>query len=145
MKHPIRRASDQRGVGLIEVLVTLLILSTSLMALAALQTRSLQYNHGAYLRSQANLMAYDLLDRVRVNRNAVADYNLGLGDTPVGTSLAATDLREWRANIAASLPGGRGAIACTDFCTVTIEWAEQNSSGDETENSTTFTYTTRIL
>ena len=42
-KHPLH----ERGVGLIEVLVTLLILSTTLIALSALQTRSLQFNQGA--------------------------------------------------------------------------------------------------
>src|SRR5690625_2050477 len=54
-----------RGVGLIEVLVTLIILSTALLTLTALQTRSLQFNHSAYLRSQANNFAYDILDRDR--------------------------------------------------------------------------------
>ena len=61
--------NKQQGAGLIEVLVTVLILGTSLLALAALQSRSLQYNHSAYLRSQANILAYDILDRVRINRS----------------------------------------------------------------------------
>jgi type IV pilus assembly protein PilV len=141
-------ACKHRGVGLIEVLVTLLILSTSLLALAALQTRSLQFNHGAYLRSQANILAYDILDRIRINRANMANYNLGLEDSaPVGTSLPATDMREWRTNITNSLPEGRGGVACsgaTRFCTITIDWAEQNASGEASEDSTTFTYTTRI-
>src|SRR5690625_6205371 len=57
-----------RGAGLIEVLVTLIILFTALLTLTALQTRSLQFKHSAYLLSQANNFAYAMLDRLRIIR-----------------------------------------------------------------------------
>lgn len=141
--------SRQQGAGLIEVMVTVLILSTSLLGLAALQNRSLQYNHSAYLRSQANILAYDLLDRIRINRTDINSYSIDLDDdAPVGTSLVQADLREWRANIASALPDGRGSITCTaasGVCTVTIEWAEQDGAGvDNNADASSFQYTTRI-
>lgn len=142
-------ASNQRGAGLIEVMVTVLILSTSLLGLAALQNRSLQYNHSAYLRSQANIFAYDLLDRIRINRANIGSYSLDLDDSaPTGTSLVQTDLREWRTNIASALPDGKGAISCTTarLCTVTIQWSEQDGTGvdDNAESISSFQYVTRI-
>lgn len=139
-----------RGVGLIEVLVTLIILSTALLTLTALQTRSLQFNHSAYLRSQANILAYDILDRVRINRGEADSYNLDAGDdspSPSSSNLEQQDLGEWRALIEATLPGGTSGISCTGDpvqCTVTIQWEEQNTSGDESEDSTTFTYSTLL-
>lgn len=137
-----------RGVGLIEVLVTLIILSTALLTLTALQTRSLQFNHSAYLRSQANNFAYDILDRVRINRGERDAYNLSTDDASPSVSsnsLVQRDLGEWRSLIEATLPGGTGGIECaSDICKVTIRWDEQNMSGDETEDSTTFTYTSRL-
>lgn len=138
----------QQGAGLIEVLVTVLILGTSLLALAALQSKSLQYNHSAYLRSQANILAYDILDRVRINRANVAGYSLGVDDgKPTGTTLAQEDMNEWLTNIETMLPGADGGIECvaaTSFCTVTIQWAEQNSSGVADEDESEFVYTTRL-
>jgi len=145
-------AGQQAGVGLIEVLVTLLILSTSLLALGAMQTRSLQFNQGAYFRSQANIFAYDMLDRMRINVNALAAYNSALlhvpeDAAPVLTPLAAADLHAWRRNISAELPNGSGGIACdaaTRVCQLTIEWDELNSTGNVAENKTTFTYSARF-
>lgn len=148
-------APRQKGVGLIEVLVTLLILSTSLLALGAMQNRSLQFNQGAYFRSQANIFAYDILDRMRVNLANLDSYKSALASvdeesTPVTTptaSLAAADLDAWRRNISSELPNGKGGIACDGepkICTVTIVWDELNSSGKAAEDTTTFTYSARL-
>ena len=137
----------QRGAGLIEVLVTVLILGTSLLALAALQSKSLQYNHSAYLRSQANILAYDILDRVRINRGNVSSYSQKMdAGKPLGGTVASNDIRDWLSNIESMLPGADGAITCdaNDVCTVEIQWAEQSSSGEESEEQGSFVYTTRI-
>ncbi len=144
--------TKQRGASLIEVLVTLLVLSTSLLAMAALQTRSLQFNQGAYLRSQANIFAYDMLDRMRINLGNLASYNSALSSvdpkgTPVTTPLAAADLDAWRRNIALTLPEGKGGISCNatnNQCTLTIQWSEINSSDQAAEDKTTFTYSARL-
>jgi len=139
-----------RGVGLIEVLVTMLLLSTALLTLAALQTRSLQYNQGAYFRSQANALSYDVLDRIRVNKVNLANYNVSLapfsGTAPT-TPLSAVDIYQWRKDIDTRLPQGQGGITCnatTSLCTITIKWGELNSSGQADEDYTTFTFESRI-
>lgn len=125
-------ANKQRGVGLIEVMVTVLILATSLLAMAALQTRSLQHNHSAFLRSQANIIAYDIIDRIRI----------------LSPMAPAAPVRPSDADIAAMtsvLPGGQGAVdGCPDrLCTVTVTWAEQDATNEEAGTST-FTYTTQL-
>lgn len=143
----------QRGAGLIEVMVTVLILATSLLAMGALQNRSLQFNHGAYLRSQANLMAYDMLDRVRINRDNLADYAHELGENPPGGGgVANEDISDWLDSIAGVLPEGQGGVECvnaTRVCTVNIRWIDDDRPADETgedgaQETTTFTYSTRI-
>ena len=149
---------SQRGVGLIEVLVTLLILSTSLIALSALQTKSLQFNQGAYFRSQANIYAYDILERIRINNSRISDARENLSkytiekaafeeSEPPTDPMSAVDLYHWRKNIASSLPNGTGAIECDDgnrICEITIEWDEINSSDEESEDKTTFSYKARL-
>lgn len=146
----MRMINIQRGVGLIEVMVTVLILSTSLLALAALQKRSLQFNHEAYLHSQANILAYDMIDRIRLNTDNFMDYQLLFTDDPSGSSLADEDMAAWQSRVGALLPGGEGSITCTatpDVCTINLHWTEHDisdldASGQDTK--TTFTYVTRI-
>lgn len=158
-----RQSKNERGVGLIEVLVTLLILSTTLIALSALQTRSLQFNQGAYFRSQANMLAYDMLDRIRVNdslpatnlspkpvRELLSAYTMAetvAANASVATSpLSAVDKYQWLRSINASLPGGKGQITCDAdrVCRITITWTELNSTDQADEDKSIFTYEARI-
>lgn len=155
----MKSRSHQQGVGLIEVLVTLLIISTSLITLTAMQNRSLQFNQMAYFRSQANILAYDILDRIRSNKSNIGDnlaaYDVALaafggGAAPATTDYVATDLFEWRRELDARIPSGQGAIDCdtaTGMCTITISWDEINSSlrlTDEQESTSLFTYSARL-
>ena len=150
----------EMGVGLVEVLVALLILSTALLALVSMQTRSLQFNHGAYMRSQANIFAYDIMDRIRINnpnsRLAInpnlAAYNIAPAPYPLNTPavlapLAAADLDQWRRSIATNLPNGQGGIQCdaaTAVCTITIVWSESATSDLRDEDNSTFVYGARL-
>lgn len=132
------RLSLQRGVGMIEVLITMLMLATSLMGLAVLQTRSLQYNQDSFFRSQANIMASDVFDLMRIYTSATNTWPEG-GTMPRLTDGAQEDLDAWSLRVAESLPEGLGSIACTNAtrtCTVTISWTElsaKRASGDEND------------
>lgn len=148
---------QSKGVGLIEVLITMLILSTTLITLAALQTRSLQYNHGAYLGSQANILASDILDRIRANKktpgNAVqiANYNVAASAFTASavptTSVADADVYLWRQTIHTQMPGAQGSISCDNtsmICTVIISWNEVNNELAGRLNEIQFEYSTRL-
>ncbi len=71
---------------LIEVLVTILILSVGLLGMAALQSRLQQSEMEAYQRSQALLLLNDMANRLAINRNNVAA--LVTGTTSVGANTA---------------------------------------------------------
>jgi len=130
-------ATDKRrrtgGFTLVEVLVALLILSIGMLGIAGLQTTSLRNKNNAYLRSQANVLAYDIIDRMRANRAAAlaTSYNINLGGSPSGSTVAATDLAQWKSNLASALTNGDGAVTCTaaGLCSVTVQWDEVASNG----------------
>jgi type IV pilus assembly protein PilV len=91
-----------RGVTLIEVLVTLAILSFGLLGVAALQVRMQQAQAESYHRAHAVLLLQDMVDRVNANRYDALSYvtagALGAGNTVQdcgGLSGAAFDLCEW--------------------------------------------------
>lgn len=110
----------QLGFNLIEVMVALVILSLGVLGMAALQTTAIKQNNSAYMRSQANQLAYDLADRMRANRANLTEYlqktagtnNDGCTTTAgcSGTEMAGDDLAEWFSALARELPSGDGMV-----------------------------------
>ena len=124
-----------RGFTLIEALVALLILSIGLLGVAALQLTSLRSNHSSSLRSQATLLAYDIVDRMRANQNAAkaGAYDIALAGSPTAGTVAGDDLVRWKQNLTNTLPVGKGAVArsgagsATKF-TITIQWDDSRGA-----------------
>ena len=128
-----------RGFTLLEILVALLVLSVGLLGLAGLQTFSLRNNHSAFLRSQAIVLAYDALDRIRSNRDQAllgtgSAYNATYSDSPgavdcssncTSSRIAQYDLAAWKADVA-RLPGGQARIAidANNKVTVQVRWSD---------------------
>src|SRR5580692_3398722 len=73
-----------RGFTLIEVLVSLVVLSIGLLGMAKLVLVSSHANDSAYLRSQATALAYEILDKMRANpAGAIAgNYNTAINALP---------------------------------------------------------------
>lgn len=112
---------------MLEILISILVIAFGLLGLAGLQGFSIRNNHQAYLRNQATLAAYDIADRIRVNRDGLIkgyyDNKTAAADTsacqystaPSGCSaaeLAGYDLLVW-GQIVSQLPQGRGVV-CLD-------------------------------
>jgi type IV pilus assembly protein PilV len=146
--NPVARKA-QRGTTLIETMVALLVLSVGLLGVAALQLTSLRNNRGAHLRSQAQVMAYDIADRMRANRNVALTngYNIALGATPSASDpLALLDLQRWRESVSTTLPAGDGSVAIvggTNVVVITIRWADTTTGGAAAPPET-FTTRTQI-
>jgi type IV pilus assembly protein PilV len=141
INHFINTTKLQRGVTLLEVLITLIILAVGLLGLLSLQTISLKNNHSAQQRTVATMHAYDILDRIRLNTSA--DYTLTLAATPAGAGLKNTDLIEWIGNIATDLPLGDGSVAIAgDVVTVSVQWDDSRGANGG-NNAQTFTVSTQ--
>lgn len=133
---PRIHAPRAAGFSLIEVLITLLILAIGLMGVAALQFRGLQFNYDAYIRSQVNVLAYDIGDRMRLNATNAAAY-ISNYTVPANTGAnacnqaagadAANDLGCWHNNVDLALPPGSTAVitAAGAIYTVTISWTDR--------------------
>ncbi len=57
----------QGGFSMIELLVAVLVMGIGVLGITGLQMVSLQNNRGALLRSEAVVLAYDMMDRIRAN------------------------------------------------------------------------------
>lgn len=114
----------QFGTTLMEVLVSLLVLSFGLLGIAGVQSVSLRNNQAAYFRTQATMLTSEIIERMRGNKVAVenADYDNVAGAATAACFTAAgctaaqmadQDILDWSTNVAAALPGGVGVV-CLD-------------------------------
>ena len=78
------------GFTLIEIMVALLVLSIGLLGLAMLQATGLKFNTDSYLRTQATILAYDLIDRMRANKVAADAGNYCISSPTTTTAPPAT-------------------------------------------------------
>lgn len=149
--NPRRWLHNQSGFSLLEVLIALLVLAVGLLGLAALQNMGLRLNHQSYERTQATILIYDMIDRMRANPAGVVagDYLQAMTGTPptasqncessacvTSAAMAAYDKNRWIATIAgsgtqrAALAGGQGSISAAGISlfNITVQWQEQNTS-----------------
>ncbi len=142
----MRRWRRQLGVTLIELLITMVIVAIGVLGLAGVQILSLKQAREAGQKMIALQAANDLLDRIRVNRNAdyswpassaaancasaactpaqMAVFDLSLWDCRLGppsdvckTAFGLTDANFDR------LPGGEGLVsAASGTYSVTVRW-----------------------
>lgn len=162
----INHRISQQGFTLIEVLVAALVLAIGILGLATTMLMGLKSDQSAYYRSQASAIAYDMADRIRLNREGADDGSYNSIDTsssvpsdPSCTTSAggcspsqqvALDIREWAwnfqkvdnsvGNYAPKLPAGRGQVSRdgSDRYVITVSWAEADTANraDTTQSLT---------
>lgn len=133
-----------KGFTLVEIVVSLMVISVGLLGLAGLQVNSMKQNMDAYLKSTAAILANDMADRMRANLNAVQSgqygsknklsaYTLnnqcaggGLSSQSNSTvivssaicddeAVAENDLFEWRQSLQTLLPDAIGQVCRTSY------------------------------
>ncbi|WP_192894159.1 type IV pilus modification protein PilV [Guyparkeria sp. SCN-R1] len=151
----------QCGVGLIEVLIAVLVLSIGFLGIAALQAKALSNNNSAMARTQATIASYSILDAMRADRaNALAgdydttvtysasstsnDGNVTAASCSTSTSLsglADAQVQAWCAGGGSGAPNGlaalgdgaTGTIVCDSngVCTITVTFDDGKATGGE--------------
>jgi len=109
-----------QGFSMIEVLVTLLIISLALLGTAGLQAFSMRQNQGGQFRSQAVFLVADLAERIEANKRGAVNgtnYVIATSGVPNAAALppcspgpcgdndmAEFDMSQWQRAVAATLP-----------------------------------------
>ena len=154
----------QSGVTLIEVLVSILLMSFALLGMAALQAESISQQVGATTRANLSSLTSDIADRMRSNLSRAPGFDLTVS-TPtfaISASWAAQasnltaanpdcatgvctalqretyDLTTWRRKVRADMPVGSALISGTvqTGVDVTIMWFDKNFRNGETPRQT---------
>lgn len=133
----------QRGVGLIEVLIAVLVLSFGMLGLAGLQVWSLKNNQSALERGMAVVQTYSIVDAMHADRTTASSmgFNIGLtADDPTGSTFAEKSIAVWRANLQDALgENATGSISCNgSLCTIVVQWNDERGTvGNQTQTITT--------
>ncbi len=139
---------SQKGLTLIEVLVSIVVLSLAVIGTVSMQMNALRYNQSSLNRSQATYAANDILDRMRANRSAATagNYNITTSATATAsTTIASQDLAEWRANLSQLLPEGTGGVSVSsNVVTITIQWDERRAENSSSAELQSFVYTSEL-
>lgn len=136
------------GFSMIEVLVTMLLISLALLGTSGMQAYALKMNQGGQFRTQAVLLASDLAERMEANRSAAVagNYVYTCPSPPVATStacgptgaacvpsaLATYDLLQWQATVASQLPQSTCSVVQSttgnpSTYTISISWVDRQT------------------
>lgn len=144
----MRHRNPSRGSSLLDVLVTIVIMTIGLLGLAKLQVSNLRHQQNALYRAEATFLANDILDSMRILNSNVAGnnsardkglhYTVDTGSTTAAgpSAVAIADVTEWKARIAQALPDGDGSIAVDGrIATIRIEWNDRRSGAPDSCSS----------
>jgi len=153
-----------RGFTLIEVLITIVVMGIGLLGFALLQTMNLRFAQSANYRTQATNLAYELLDKMRMNRRFAVQYQAasfaGGAATPAcprdtGTVSIALNVTRWQCEVRSTLGEGSSAVVTftpgDGLATVALTWGDErwnDANRDGTvsagESNKTFVVSTRL-
>ncbi|MCA0175001.1 MAG: type IV pilus modification protein PilV [Proteobacteria bacterium] len=149
----MRRRHDH-GFSMIEVLVSILIVSLGILALSGLLVRASTLGKTAEFRGAASLLAADIADRIRANVEGARNEKYDLTPTALATGfpkavtptcdatactpeqLAAKDVADWQAALYANLPQGTGAVdydATNHWADVWVMWRDPSAEDRSNE------------
>lgn len=156
-------ARTQRGAGLLEVMIAVLIMGVGLLGIAAMQATALRNGQSSLERSQAVIQTYAILDVMRANRvNAVAGYYNTAGSaaqctastpvsgSPAGQQAAQAEVNNWLAALKQTVGAAGdettcGRVSCVansiggGTCTVMVQWDDSRGSTSNTNGTATST------
>lgn len=129
----------QKGAGLIEILISVVVLAVGLTGIAAMQVRSVKNNAGALQHSIAVIQAQSMVDLLAISRNqALAGaFNIALTADPSATNFAASSINQWRTSIRNLLgPEAASSVDCstaTSRCIVIVQWDNSRATQGSAE------------
>lgn len=131
-KPPSVSRDSQRGVGLIEVMIAVLVMAIGVLGIAALQALTLKNTVGSASRTQASIQIYSMMDIIRADRANIGTYNTNIYTAGDGSGTAGT-MMGWLDGLKTTVaPDATGRVVCnvdTMTCSVGVQWTDANTTG----------------
>ncbi|OUS30399.1 type IV pilus modification protein PilV [Thalassotalea sp. 42_200_T64] len=130
----------QRGFSLLEVLISMLIITFGMFGVAKLQLNALRDVQNAHYASKAASFATQMAEQITANSTALENYQLAANQQVSASvncsstscssgNIAKYDLQLWQQKIANALPFGQAEIITTAHtANIIVRW-DQNRNG----------------
>ena len=152
------RIGFHNGFSMVEILVTLVIISTALFGTAGLQVYSMMFSKSSQNRTQAAILSSDIVERMEANKlgSLAGAYAVATASSPSAaatvcstascdsTALAKWDLDQWGNSIALFLPDPTWTVTyapagATATYQILITWNDRST--DQSSRTEKFSYT----
>ena len=145
-RHHFSTRRGEHGFTMLEILVTLFIITAWLLATAGVQSSAAKLNKAAQVRTQAVILASELAERIEANKQEAAKGTYAcdpcsttttstacVGEACGAEELATFDKAERGKRVGDMLPGATATIAWNAAATppaytITLGWTDRRSS-----------------
>ena len=136
IQNSFKKHADQRGVGIIEVLVALVVVSFGVLGMASLQLTGMKHSTGGFNRSKALMFTENVAARMRINSVGVEKAYYGNFDSAAGLGCGTNP------KICQATPSNLNPESCTaqelaTFDLFTVACGDIDSSSNAREGATT--------
>ena len=134
-----------RGISLIEVMVSVLVLAVGLLGIAAMQSIALRGGQGSLESTQAVMATNSILEAIRANRTQADSYNMAMtcNIPAAGANAASSDKAAWISTLKTTIGSGVNDLTtcgqivnCDDEnatnCVITVRWDDRRAGGSAT-------------
>ncbi|MBL4607274.1 MAG: type IV pilus modification protein PilV [Pseudomonadales bacterium] len=136
-------SKKHQGFTLIEVLVSLLIMTMGIVGVLKMQTQSLKSNQRAHFRTQADLLSKDMMARMQANKAEAQKGAYATNAKPANApdcqtiecsaaQLVQWDLYQWYEQIEKELPAGSATVETyagdTKSYLISLRWDDYRNS-----------------
>lgn len=161
LQIPPAQRRSQIGASMLEVLISLVLVSVALLGIAGIQVSAIKDSQGSQFRTVAVVLAADISECMQANGIAAVagQYAVGAGVATSSSAncaaagcdssqLANYNLNQWQAAVAAQLPQGSWQITHSttgnpSTYTIVVSWIDRRSKTQYSTAGTgeTFSYT----
>lgn len=142
--------ASQSGVTMVEVLITIVVISFGFLSLLNMQLNMLSSSSATGQSFQASSLAHDMGERIRANQPRIMDYNglntseFDMDCSKVPCTVAQQDFFEWKNNIEENGQGinaGTGQVSVAGgVASISLTWAEKIAQ----KSASTSSYTLQV-
>ena len=120
----------QGGIGIIEVLVALVVVSFGVLGMASLQLTGMKHSSGGFNRSKALLFAQSAATRIRLNEQGVIDEEYaGFDSAAVDCGIPPPTYCQARKGVGATPSCNTTELAAFDMFTVSCgDWGDEGAN-----------------
>ena len=137
--NPVAMPRQARGIGLIEVMVSLVVLAVGLLGIAAMQSMALRGGQGSLESTQAVMATNSILEAIRANPTQAASYTMAktCAVPTAGGTAAGIDKAAWITALKSTIGSGPtdtttcGQITCAATCVITVFWDDSRAGNEE--------------